>query len=107
MVTASRSNGRPSIQLAQPIWRKYVHVSVRECIRTREVGCPCAVPRIHAFAQASTVSKILSNQDALVVLGILAILVIVLVVLPAVWSEKPTRRKAALAVLDRLLRWRG
>ena len=84
-----------------------MHVSVRECISTREAGCPCVVPRFHAFAQVGTVSKILSSQDALVVLGILAILVMVLVILPAVWSEKPTRRKAALAVLDRLLRWRG
>ena len=79
------------------IWRPYVHVSVRECISTREAGCPCVVPRFHAFAQVGTVSKILSSQDALVVLGILAILVMVLVILPAVWSEKPTRRKAALA----------
>jgi hypothetical protein len=28
------------------------------------------------------------------------------VALPAVWSKKPARRKAALAVLDRILPWK-
>jgi hypothetical protein len=44
------------------------------------------------------------------VLAVTAVLLIALVagvVLPAVWSVKPARCKAALAVLDRLLRWKG
>jgi hypothetical protein len=34
------------------------------------------------------------------------ILFAALVVFPAVWSSKPSRRKAALDVLDRIIRWR-
>lgn len=38
---------------------------------------------------------------------IIVVVLVVGVVLPAVWSDKPTRRKAALAVLDRFLRWKS
>ena len=50
------------------------------------------------------------RADGYVALAVAAVLLVVLVggvVLPAVWSAKPTRRKAALAVLDRIIRWRG
>ena len=43
---------------------------------------------------------------ALLIVGLVIILVIGGVVLPAVWSGKKTRRTAALDVLDRILRWR-
>ena len=52
------------------------------------------------MAQVS--NGLLRNQIALVILG----LVIGGVIFPAVWSAKQARRTAALAVLDRLLRWR-
>ena len=43
-----------------------------------------------------------------VVLVVVLIAVLVAgVVMPAVWSVRSTRRRAALAVLDRLLRWKG
>jgi len=35
-----------------------------------------------------------------------AILFAAMVIFPAVWSRKSYRRKAALAVLDRIIRWR-
>lgn len=50
------------------------------------------------------------RADGDAVLAMAAVLLVILVagvVLPAVWSGKPTRRRAALAVLDRLVRWKG
>jgi hypothetical protein len=46
------------------------------------------------------------NQAVLLIVGLVIILVIGGVVLPAVWSGKKARRTAALDVLDRILRWR-
>lgn len=45
-----------------------------------------------------------SSDTALVILGLLALPIILGVVLPAVWSRRPFRRKAALEVLAQLLR---
>jgi hypothetical protein len=42
----------------------------------------------------------------ILVIALLVAVVVVLVLLPAVWSRKRYRREAALAVLDRLIRWR-
>jgi hypothetical protein len=56
------------------------------------------------MAQVS--NGLLRNQIALVILGLVIVLVIGGVIFPAVWSAKQARRTAALAVLDRLLRWR-
>jgi hypothetical protein len=44
---------------------------------------------------------------ALAVAAVLLVVLVAGVVLPAVWSVKPARRRAALAVLDRLVRWKG
>jgi hypothetical protein len=57
-------------------------------------------------AQAAPAVKA-DGTAVLAVAGLLLIVLLVGVVLPAVWSVKPARRKAALAVLDRLLRWKG
>jgi hypothetical protein len=46
------------------------------------------------------------NQAVLVIAGLVVVLVISGVIFPAVWSRKRTRRTAALAVLDRIVRWR-
>jgi hypothetical protein len=51
-------------------------------------------------------TELLKNQVVLLVIGLVILLVIGGVILPAVWSSKRTRRIAALAVLDRLLRWK-
>jgi hypothetical protein len=42
----------------------------------------------------------------LLILGLLVVLVIGGVILPAIWSIKRTRRTAVLEVLDRIVRWR-
>jgi hypothetical protein len=62
---------------------------------------------LNALPQVSgTVSHVLSGQDLFVILVLVLVLVAVLVIFPAVWSSKPYRRKSALAVLDRIIRWR-
>lgn len=38
--------------------------------------------------------------------GRLVVVLVIVVLVPAVWGT-PERRRAALAVLDRLMRWRG
>jgi uncharacterized membrane protein YqiK len=48
----------------------------------------------------------MTSQGMFVIVIVVLVLLAVLVIFPAVWSSKPARRKAALAVLDRLLRWR-
>jgi hypothetical protein len=59
------------------------------------------------IAQASRdIPDLLSNQAALMILGLVVVLAASGVIMPAVWSSKKTRRTAALDVLDRLLRWR-
>jgi uncharacterized protein (DUF2062 family) len=37
-------------------------------------------------------------------IGLIAVIMLLFVVLPAVWSRKRTRREAALAVLDRIMK---
>jgi hypothetical protein len=81
--------------------------SVRGCVCAREVGNSRPVYRLSVFAQVSRdIPGLLRNQEVLLILGLLAVLVIAVVIIPAVWSSKKTRRTAALDVLDRLLRWR-
>jgi hypothetical protein len=56
------------------------------------------------MAQVS--NGLVRNQTVLLIIGLVVILVIGGVLLPDVWSSKRARRTAALAVLDRILRWR-
>jgi hypothetical protein len=53
-----------------------------------------------------TLGHSLTSQDVFLLAALALILVAGLVVFPAVWSSKPYRRKAALDVLDRIIRWR-
>lgn len=63
--------------------------------------------KLSVLPQASgTTSRNLSGHDVFVLALLVLVLVAVLVVFPAVWSKRPSRRKAALAVLERLTRWR-
>jgi hypothetical protein len=82
--------------------------SVRECISARQAGCPCHLFRFSVLAQASGhVSHLAASQGVLLVVVVAVVLALLAaVVITAVWSGKPARSKAALAVLDRLLRWR-
>ena len=81
--------------------------SVRECICARQAGYPADGSQLSALAQANgALGHALTSEDVLVVLVLVVLTIAVLVVFPAVWSGKPARRRAALAVLDRLTRWR-
>ena len=63
--------------------------------------------RMNALVQASgPLSHLAAGPSLLWLAALCVILFATLVVCPAVWSSKPSRRKAALAVLDRLIRWR-
>lgn len=64
---------------------------------------PCAL----IAAARPDLAKISGDAVLLLPLVLLAGLVLAVVVLAAVFSDKPARRRAALAVLDRLLRWKG
>jgi hypothetical protein len=48
--------------------------------------------------------SLLAGHALLVGAAGLPVLFVVFVVLPAIWSRKPARRRAALAVLDRICR---
>jgi hypothetical protein len=85
-----------------------VNNRLRERLSAREEGSPSRVYRFGSLALASgPVSLVALRPYALAGLAVLLALVVLLVVVPAVWSGKPARRKAALAVLDRLLRWKA
>lgn len=81
--------------------------SVREHASACPAGSPNADPRLSALPQASEMmSHALAGQDAFVVV-LLVVLLMATVVLTAIWSADKDRRKAALDVLDRLIRWRS
>jgi hypothetical protein len=54
----------------------------------------------------TTAYQLTVNNPVAVGWLILAAVVVLLVVIPAVWSKSGDRREAALAVLDRLFRYR-
>lgn len=68
------------------------------------VGIPSEVP-LQGSLHAVGILRGLSQHTALAV-SLLSLLVFIGVVLPAVWSSQPERRKAALEVLAHLLRRR-
>jgi hypothetical protein len=73
-----------------------------------QAGCPCRVFRFSALAQISGhTGSALGSPGALLVIVLIAVLFVAMVIFPAVWSRKSYRRKAALAVLERLIRWRA
>ena len=62
--------------------------------------------KLSVLPQASgTLSHSLNSLDVFVVLVLVLALVAAVVVLTAVWSRDGERRKAAVAALDRLIRW--
>jgi hypothetical protein len=79
-----------------------VFISVRGCTDKTAGGCR----QLYRLSAISQVSNVLRNQVVLLILGLVVVLVIGGVILPAVWSRRKTRRTAALDVLDRILRWR-
>jgi hypothetical protein len=80
-----------------------VFISVRGCTDNTEAG---GCRHLYELSVISQVSNVLRNHGALLILVLVIVMVTGGVIFPAVWSDKRTRRTAALAVLDRLLRWR-
>lgn len=81
--------------------------SVRGCICTSEARGFRPLYELSVIAQVDNgFSELLRSQAALLILGLIVVLVAGVVIFPAVWSSKKTRRTAALDVLDRILRWR-
>ena len=64
--------------------------------------------RVYQFALLAEIRPAIGKMggDTVLVVIVLAAVLVAVVILPAVWSTKPTRRRAALAVLDRILRWK-
>jgi hypothetical protein len=72
-----------------------------------QAKCPCRVFRFSALAQLSGhIGSALGSPGTLLGIVLIGVLFAALVIFPAVWSRKSYRRKAALAVLDRIIRWR-
>ena len=73
----------------------------------RSPTSPCEVPPMQVEAQglaAFTIAGALSHMTlAVVAMFALAVMIFAGVVLPAIWSAKPVRRKAAGAVLQQIL----
>jgi len=81
--------------------------SVRDPVSAFQVGCTSADFKLNALPQLGVaVGHVLTGQEVFW-LAALCLTLFAVLALPAVWSSKPARRKAALAVLDRLIRWRG
>lgn len=79
---------------------------LRERVFARVKGFPCRAPQLGALALVSGPdSKVVNSPYVLVALALFLALVAI-AVLSAIWSTDPERRKAALDVLDRLLRWK-
>jgi hypothetical protein len=80
--------------------------SVRECICACQAGCPRTEVKLSTLPQVSgTLGHALGGQDVFVI-TVLALALVAAVVLTAVWSPDKERRKDALAVFDRITRWR-
>jgi hypothetical protein len=56
---------------------------------------------------APVAPAIKEDGAAMLAVAVLIVVLVAGVAWTAIWSAKPSRRKAALAVLDRLLRWKG
>lgn len=82
--------------------------SVRDCICACQAGCPRTEFRLGALSPVSeSFGQALTSQDLVLIVVLALVLVAGLVVFPAVWSSDKERRKAALAVLKLLVRWRS
>ena len=86
-----------------------MHISVRQHVCSLIAA---AGRRACQFALVAVVKPAITETGSGLVLAAVVILAVVLlvvavVVLAAVFSGKPARRRAALAVLDRILRWKA
>jgi hypothetical protein len=81
--------------------------SLRGCVCNSEVGDSRQLYKLGVTTQLSKDLPGLLGSRAVLAVGLLGLLLVVGVILPAVWSRERTRRAAALKVLERLLRWRS
>jgi hypothetical protein len=80
--------------------------SVRDCICACQTGCARTEFKLSALPQVSgALSRNLSGLDVTLIV-IVTLALVAAVVLTAVWSGDKERRKDALAVFDRITRWR-
>jgi hypothetical protein len=79
----------------------------------RQYVCPliaAAGRRACQFALVAEVKPAITETGSGLVVAaivILAVVLVAVVVLVAIFSARPARRRAAMAVLDRIFRWKG
>lgn len=79
--------------------------SVRGPVSACQAGCARTDSRLSALLQVSGISHALSSQDVTMIV-VVGLALVTAVVLTALWG-KPARRRDALALLDRIIPWRG
>jgi hypothetical protein len=79
--------------------------SVRDPVSVCQAGCTRTDPGLSALPQVSGINHALSSQEVTMIV-IVGLILVTAIVLTAVWGE-PARRKDALALLDRIIPWRG
>lgn len=81
---------------------------VRQAVRALTAASGRRVFQCGLLVEARpAVAKIGSGTELVVAVIVLAAVLVAVVVLAAVFSTRPARRRAALAVLDRIFRWKG
>jgi hypothetical protein len=79
--------------------------SVRDPVSACQAGCAQTDSRLSVLPQVSSISHDLSSQDVTMIVVVVLVLATA-IVLTALWG-KPARRRDALALLDRIIPWRG
>jgi hypothetical protein len=108
-----RANGgrHLSIRLTPKLYiSQEAHVlnRVRQAVSALIAASGRRVSQCALLAEARpAIARIGGDSALLVVVVALAATLVAVVVLAAVFSAKPARRRAALAVLDRIFRWKG
>ncbi|MEV6035484.1 hypothetical protein AB0L65_30295 [Nonomuraea sp. NPDC052116] len=82
-----------------------MYASVREISKEDQVGrWEGALQRVESAPAPQPTAQLLGSPAALVFIGILALMLVLGVILPAVWSRNPERRSAAFKVMDRIFK---
>jgi len=79
--------------------------SVRDPVSACQAGFAGTDCRLSALPQVTGVSRALTSQDVTMIV-IVGLILVTAIVLTALWG-KPARRRDALALLDRIIPWRG
>jgi hypothetical protein len=84
-----------------------VNNRLRERVFARVEGCSVRAYHLGALATASGPASQVAGRPYVLIGLVLFLVLVAVAVLSAIWSKDPARRKDALDVLDRLLRWKG